>query len=197
MTAKTMFFFDTETTGLVPGRHAIIQIAWAIEKDGMVINRDAMNIKIADDDDICVKALEVNNRTLESLHIGVDAFTALEKMRNVIKTAVGGDGPLVPCGQNVKFDIDMLHAMAQKYRATWWLNFGSNDYLLLRKPVCTVSLANYLASQDALNLPDHKLGTLCRFFNIPLDDAHNAYADVEATRRVYHHLDTMIRELRL
>jgi DNA polymerase III epsilon subunit-like protein len=107
---------------------------------------------------------------------------------------MGGGPPLVPCGHNVKFDVDFLYALAHKGTETWWLNFGNNDYLRLRKPLCTLAMCHYLDYIGKLNLDNYKLTTVCKALGIDLPEctAHDAMADVQATRTLFHKLKGML-----
>lgn len=194
MNNKTLFFFDTETSGLMPDRHGILQIAWIIEKNGAVLRERVMDVKPGVID-LNLNALAVNNFTLERMMVARDAQVVLEELRNDVKLAVGGGPALTPCGHNVKFDIDFLHALARGCNATWWLNFGQNDYLNLKKPLCTVAMCHWLDYAGVLSLPDYKLTTCCKGLDIELVGAHDALQDVRATRQLFHKLEGLMRPI--
>jgi DNA polymerase-3 subunit epsilon len=187
------FYFDTETGGLDPKHHALLQIAWIIENDDneIVVER-SFDLAPEYDADINLPALDVNGFTIERIKEGTPRAKVLETMRQDVKSAVGGGGPLIPIGHNVRFDIDFLYRAAQRGTETFWLNFGNNDYLALRKPVCTLALSNYLSYCGMINVSDHKLITMCNYFSIPVIDAHDALADVRMTRHLFHALKRRI-----
>lgn len=193
---KSLFFFDTETSGLDPSRHCILQIAWMIEKNGAVMIERVFDIIPPSDRDFNIQALECNGFTSEKMKKGISASLMFKYMHEDIKQAVGGGGPLIPCGHNVKFDIDFLHSLACMYNENWWLHFGDNGYLELKKPVCTLAMSNYLNFTGKLNISKHKLESLCKEFNIHNDAAHDALGDVRATRQVFHKLQNLIHPVR-
>jgi DNA polymerase III alpha subunit (gram-positive type) len=192
---KTLIFIDTETSGLVAGRHTILQIAWVIERNGVILCEKTFDLKPSPDADLCLAALSVNNFTLERMQSACDPVWVLEQLREDVKKAVGGKGALIPCGHRVSFDIDMLHALAVKHNAHWWLNFGNNDYVLIRKPLCTLAMCHFLDSEGILHYTDYKLTTVCKELGVPLTEAHDALGDVQATCKVYHLLKAKIYSL--
>jgi DNA polymerase III epsilon subunit-like protein len=192
---RKIFFFDTETSGLDPTRHTILQIAWVIEIDGEIVNQECHDLKADDGADLNLKALEINNFTLDRISRGREWRAVFEEMRVAVKKAVGGGRELTPCGHNVKFDVDMLYGMVKNSPEKWWLNFGpANGHICLKKPLCTLAMAHYLDYRGDLSLPDYKLTSLCRHFGIQLPNAHDALGDILATRQLFHTLDTLITD---
>ena len=188
---KTLLFFDTETSGVDAERNGILQIAWIIERNGEVFDECVSDVALPKDLSISLEALEINNFTLERMKKGRDACAVMEQLRLKLKSAVGGGPAAIPCGHNIKFDIDFLHRTAKRINAAWWCNFGQNDYLALRSPVCTLALCHYCAYRGILELPNYKLATLCGHFGIPLTP-HDALADIRATRSLFYKLDSLL-----
>jgi DNA polymerase III epsilon subunit-like protein len=193
---KTLFYFDTETSGLESTRHTILQIAWIIEKNGAVMCERVFDIRPKDDADMCLAALNVNNFTIARMLAAREAPLVLGQMREDIKLAVGGGSALTPVGHNVKFDIDFLYALAKSRNETWWLNFGNNDYLKLKKPLCTVAMCHWLDYTGVLSQSDYKLTSCCKQLGITLEGAHDALQDVRATRQLFHKLEGLMRPIR-
>jgi DNA polymerase III alpha subunit (gram-positive type) len=94
------------------------------------------------------------------------------------KNSVGGKDKLIPVGHNVAFDIDFVLAYLMTKR-TW------NQYCSYRTR-CTGVLSGAL--MDAGIIPTSvtaSLGELCKFFNIPLINAHSAKDDALAAMNLY------------
>lgn len=190
---KPIFFFDTETGGLEPSHHALLQVAYIIEKDGAVMIERAFDIKPDDNSDVCLGALNVNNFSIDRMMAGTDRVVVLETIRQDVKMAVGGGCALVPCGHNVRFDVDFIYALAKKGSETWWLNFSpQSQYINLKKPLCTLAMCHYLDYVGKLNLSDYKLTSICKALGVDIINAHDALADVRATREVFHLLQKEI-----
>lgn len=192
MSNKDMIFIDTETGGVNASLNPILQIAWIIESQGIIACEKQFDVKPADNDMFCLAALDCNNFTLERMRAASERVRVFEEMRKDIKLVVGGKKPLFVCGHNVKFDIEMIHTAASACSANWWLNFGSNDYIQLDKPICTLAMCHYLNSEGVLDYPNYRLKTVCERLGIPLDNAHDALADVRATREAYHKLRKLL-----
>ena len=192
MSNKTLFFFDTETSGLDAKRHTILQIAWIIEKNGVPMVERSFDIKPDLNDDLNFAALDVNNFTIERMIAGKDRQYVLEIMRKDLKEAIGGGESIVPVGHQVSFDIDFLYALAAKGTETFWLNFGNGSMLTIKKPLCTLAMCHFLDYAGVLKLPDYKLTTVCKHLNIELTHAHDAMGDVVATRKVFHYAKSRI-----
>lgn len=75
-------------------------------------------------------------------------------------------------GHNVKFDIGFVCR-----------EFGKIDSWFMWNGACldTVRLARSLN----LNVENYKLGTLCKYFGIPLNNAHTAMGDARATAELF------------
>ena len=172
-------WIDTETTGLNRWKHGIVQLAFLIEKDeevqyeevlysnpiGKQIDKEALKIhgtteaQLAQYDPWPLVAI----RFTEFLGTQVDKYNPLDK--------------LVPCGYNVDFDLGMLRGnWPDKY-------FGS----FFARP--TIEVMTYVAEEVSrgLKLKSYSLEEVCKHFEIPLE-AHNALADIKATRALYYKL---------
>jgi DNA polymerase-3 subunit epsilon len=190
-----ILFIDTETGGLKAELNPILQMAYIIESNGVIVKENVVDVKPADDDMLVLKALEVNGFTLERMKNGVERVRGMETLRTDIKTVVGGKKPLFICGHNIRFDIDMLHTLATKTNHNWWLNFGNNDYVRLSTPICTLNMCHILNSEGILDYPNYRLKTVCERLDIELDNAHDALADIKATREVYHALRELFKKI--
>ena len=84
-------------------------------------------------------------------------------------------------GYNVRFDADFLKEFFLKNKDFYfgsWFNYRFID------PLPLLHWANWVKE---INLPDYKLATVCRHFQIPLQ-AHDAMADITATRELIYKL---------
>jgi len=187
-----LLFFDTETGGLDPSRHPVLQVAWVLEVDDKVVSTDCFDVKPNIDADLVIAALNVNGFTMERMMKGTNPTVVMEKLRSDI-LATGRR--FIPVGHNVNFDVDMAHAMSRRCCANWWFNFSVEAPVQLRKPLCTKAMSHYLDYRGFLSLSDYKLATLCEHFGILLEGAHDALSDVLATRLLFHELNNLINML--
>lgn len=149
--------FDTETTGLDPGRDEIVELAAVKLRSGRPAGRFHKYLR---------NTVPVGES--EAIHGFSDAFLAEhgepagEVLRAFLKFA--GRGVLV--GHNVGFDLRMLRAQARR------LNVPLADFTWFD----TLDLAQRFVDSD-----DYKLATLARRFGIQAARHHHAGSDVDVT----------------
>jgi len=108
-------FLDTETTGLNPKRHEIIEIAfisYVVDREGkfFLLRRFESKIAPANIDAAHPKSLEINGYTKEKWQDAPDKESVLEEVRRVMnKTDI-----LV--GQNLIFDLRFLDKEFKRYK---------------------------------------------------------------------------------
>lgn len=187
-----VIWIDTETTGLDPVRHDIWQIAYILTDNGREVLRNsieckpfspwnadpaALDIGVTMDNTPVKKLAEINYAPLMHPALAVNEFKKdLEKMIDRYdkqdKAAVGG--------YNVVFDLHFL---------SWWFKksldrygIGSfTDYTMLD----AAPLVRLMRHTGYLKLENTKLVTVCKYYDIALDTAHNALSDVEASMNIY------------
>lgn len=190
---STMLYFDCETSGVDPKRHAILQIAWIIKAGNEIIAKKCFDVKPEDSHDLNLKALEVNGFTFERMKAGIDGSLMTRLLAEDIRLAMGGGDALIPCGHNVRFDLEFLSAYLQKGTEKYTIHYGNSSALQMNRPVCTMALCHYLNYRHILHLNDYKLATVCGYFGIPID-AHDALSDIEATITLLDKLNKAIEE---
>ena len=85
------------------------------------------------------------------------------------------DLPLV--GHNLLFDLTFIH-------------YAGSTLLQNRKLYCTYRLASKLISKP-YSVANHKLQTLCQYFDISIENHHRAYADCYMTGQLFQHLQAL------
>ena len=180
---KPLFFFDTETSGTDPERHAILQIAWLIDIGGEIVHEQVFDVLPAPDDELVLAALDVNNFTLERMRAGKSLSYVVAALKGVLDENI----PLsfLPVGHNVNFDVSFLITAFKKTNAY----FRSIDF---KRPLDTRALATYCAYRGLLETENYKLETLANHFSIPID-AHDALSDIRATRTLFYKLHDLLK----
>ena len=168
-----ILWIDTETTGLIPSKHGIISVAAIIDIDGQVIDKFELEMKptgrVSDK-----RALKINGYTygkIQNLKPWEAVFPEFIHRINIKYSSE----KFILGGQNVSFDDKFIRSWADCCdAAAYW------DYLV-EGEIDTMKI-----SKQFLELESHKLGNLCKHFGVPLENAHNAMADIEATRKLYY-----------
>ncbi|MDE2105673.1 MAG: 3'-5' exonuclease [Patescibacteria group bacterium] len=175
-----VLYIDTETTGTDHRTHDVIQVAGLIEIDGQVRDEFMFRCQPFDFAAVDPKALEVNGTTKEALATYPEpdiAYSAMTAIWAKYVSKFNRADKFTPAGYNVGFDLDFLASFFVKNGDNYfgsWQNWRAIDPL---------AMVRILQHKGLIDLPDHRLGTLCAHFGIPLK-AHDALADIRATREL-------------
>lgn len=184
---KKVLYFDVETTGTNAYKHDIVQLSGLIECDGKVCHEFNITMQPRNWDSIEPKALEVTGLTMETLRGYQDADKGFSEFELAIAGATHNwainrydrNDKFIPAGYNVGFDLQFLDQFFRKsgesYGSGWMQNWKAVDGLAI------VRYLEYLGKIPVM--PDHKLGTMCEYFKIPIQ-AHDALSDIRATREL-------------
>lgn len=173
-------YFDTETTGLNPVENDIIQIAGIIEIEGVYVEDFEFKIRPFNVENIDEKSLEIHKLSKEEIinyPSGISIYAALLRIFGKYVDKYNKNDKFIPCGYNVKFDIEFLNNFWLKCNDKY---FGS---WMTWHPMDALSIVQFLGGAGILQLPDYKLETVCNHFEIPIQ-AHDAMSDIKATREL-------------
>jgi DNA polymerase-3 subunit epsilon len=164
LSEKPLAFLDTETTGLIPGKHEVIEVAVLV---GNTLHHWMVRPeRLADAEP---RALEINGYAARPER-WKDARTMREVGPEIMAVLKG----TVVVGHNVGFDLDMLNGHMRKV--------GLNPHLPYHK-VDTVTLA--YTRLAPLGLGKLSLDTIREFLGWSKEGAHTAAKDVTDTARLY------------
>jgi DNA polymerase-3 subunit epsilon len=175
---------DTETTGLDPNKHEIIEIAILRESvlpggGGAITESWSTKIAPARIEDADPKALEVNRYSKESWG---DAPTFAAVADDIAKRLASGS---VICGHNISFDVGFIEAEFKRLDRKVRMPYHKVD---------TVTLAYCAWNADPeLPGPGLSLDKLRKFGGISMAGAHSALKDAEDARHVYYEALEAIR----
>ena len=177
-----LLWLDTETTGLLPYKHDIIQMSGIVEIAGEVQEEFDYTLAPINIADIQQSALDINGRTRHEILQFPDARQQLNNMcrlldKYVTRTAKGDN--FILAGYNVTFDQDFLKNLFKKTGTV-----GVQGYFAY-KVFDVYTLVFMLTYLDKIpTLENMKLTTMCAHFNIALD-AHDSMNDIRATRELF------------
>lgn len=185
-----ILWFDCETSGLIPDKNALLQLAALIEIDG----------KVEEEINLFMRPLLKNTIDEEALKIGgfsepqVRNFppneTQFKKFLAAITKYVDRydkSDKFILAGYNISsFDEPFLrqffadNAVTKKDRQ--YGNYFGSYFAWPKRDIQTYVAEHY--SELGLRLPDFKLETLCAYYSIDIQ-AHDALSDILATRTLY------------
>jgi DNA polymerase-3 subunit epsilon len=176
-----LLFLDTETTGLDPVKHGIIQIAGIVEIDGEVEREFNIECQPLPSDVIDAQALAINKveitRLGQRMAHGL-AFTSFTGMMNKYVDRYAKNDKFYMVGQNAKFDYDFMQ--------NWFTKCGDPFFhaYVRYHLIDLIPIATLFKLAGLLDVPNFQLGTVCKALNVPLD-AHDAMNDIRATRACF------------
>jgi DNA polymerase III epsilon subunit-like protein len=186
---------DTETTGLDPFWHEVIQICILPLDSNIEPRKDIIpfyiNLKPDHPERASNNAFKKNKLNLLNLiETGFDRIAAIDMLDdwiNKLKLPVTRYGKLkqiIPLGQNYQFDKTMLIK---------WLGYDLYEQYFHYHYKDTMITANFLndyAAMHAEKVPFSKIGLqwLCSKLNVNSERAHDALSDCIATAEVYKQL---------
>lgn len=163
---------DTETSGLEPGHHEVIEIA-SILTDMNLEEKERYHIKVPmqHPERAEKRALEINKYDPV---IWEKEGRPFYYWMDWIKKKSGYGRCLIFAGHNAQFDYRMIREGYYKPQGIFCnLSYWNFD---------TMGLAGILEMAGMVSFPDgYKLENVCKALGVKLDNAHNAMADCEAT----------------
>lgn len=188
-----ILWIDFETGGLSPIEHDITQCAGIVEIDGNVEEEFNFLVCPAGKFRVTEQALKIQGRTLEQ--VLAHPMSQRDLWKNLTAIFAGyvdrynRSDKFYWAGQNAPFDMSFARAL--------WTRNGDQYFhaFFAGYPLDLGVLAAVMQSRGHLrDLPNLKLATICNSLGAPLDQAHDALADIRATRDAYWRLASQIPE---
>lgn len=180
---------DTETTGVIPGKHGLIQVAGAILINN--VTEEEFNFKCSPfpDDVIDPEALEIQGRTEEEVRRWPDPAATYRELLSVLGRHVDKFNKKDKLGFvafNAGFDNSHMRAWFKKCDPEQGKYFGSWFW---NPPMDIMSAAALLFGDARLKLENFKQGTVCEYLGIEAEgELHDADVDVRLATAVYRRL---------
>ena len=180
-----VLWVDTETTGLNPAKCTVHQVAGMIMVDGKLQEEFNLMFRPAEGAVVEKGALQVSGLTLEDVNSrdlsSFDAYTIFDNLLCTYVNKFSKEDKFVLAAYNANFDAGFLNA---------WYNTHGNKYFF---GLCQggayldplqMALLLEIKEGEKIFRPDRKLVTVAKHYGVKLDNAHDALADIKATRGV-------------
>lgn len=185
-----IFAFDLETTGLDPRQNGIIQMSYRYYNNGVLEGEDDQLIAPFDTDKVDLTALQIHGHDIEQIKKFQKPQAFFQKLQATLKQYVdpfNKTDKMFMLGYNVNFDIQFLRQFFLKNYNNYFGAFFSQCY------IDVLAIVYLLAAMGRLKLPNYKLETVCKYFNIQLK-AHDALSDIKATQTLYIELLPLLKK---
>ena len=202
--AKKILWLDSETSGLDPKRHAIVQLAMLMDINGEVVDKLTLNIKpqetdmvnfVMNDkpqemewDEIQFMAEAIGNATLPVNGISfkdmIGYLDPMEAHKQIVEfldkyiDKFNKEDKAWIGGYNVRFDLDFLAQFFEKCEDKF---LGSYIKWRCLDPYTILQNNDYKANEHLKSL---SLENVCKEFELE-HTAHDALSDIEATRHLW------------
>ena len=179
-------WIDTETTGLEVADSAAFEVGLILVDNGkflcercFFLNPLSDTIKYHED---AGKVHGYSQKDIEAFPMEKEQVPKIANFfgeaKRLWKTDGSKDEKMILAGYNVGFDIKHLDALLERngyHLKDYFQDIVADVFLQVKKA----------GMQKALPyLPDRKLGTVAKHLGVNLEDAHDALADIRATRQV-------------
>ncbi len=173
MIEDMLAFIDTETGGLIPGKHGIVEIAAILTNlDMKEISR--FEAKTHVDREVTPEAARINGYSKEVWDKEAVPFSQFQQW---LKKHIPFGHLALPVGHNVSFDRDMIDL--GYYKPT-----GMFCPLSYHK-VDTVAFSVALKAAGLVNVENVKLTTMSKALGIKHEAQHRAMSDCEVSMEIY------------
>lgn len=185
--------FDTETTGLDPSLHSIIQLSAVFIRDGEPIDSINLFMQPFSFLNISPEALQVHNITLDQLQSFPDwraQFQAWEAWLAKYIDRFNKRDKAYPLAYRGTFDLEFLSALYKRCDNPYlgsWINWRLLD------PLPLLNLLHYRNDPTISALDNLKLSTVAAALGIELQ-AHDAKSDIIAAVEVWKWAQDRVKE---
>lgn len=177
-------FIDTETTGLDPKQHGLVQVAGIVDINGEVEEEFDFTLKPIDGKLFETRALEVNGLDMNVINGYKPSDTVFHLFRQLIKRYIDQYNPkdkFTFLAYNAPFDVGFIRQ--------WFLDHNDKYYgsVFFRYPIDVASIAMEALIDKRHEMPNDKLETVMKYFDVSAEGKlHDARTDIIATREVYY-----------
>lgn len=180
-------FVDTETGGIIPGKHSLLSIGvviWDLE-DGIIDKRE---FYVKSKRYIVTKEAQRINKFDRKSHneVAEEPKIVIEKLLSFLYNYFPDDTFIPLAGHNVQFDINFLKDFFKKNNRSY------NQYFSHRS-IDTYSVYKTLVLSQILSDNINSSHDAFSYFNIKVDNRHNALSDCIATVELYEKMIDLIK----
>lgn len=186
-------WLDTETTGIETTDSSAFELAFILVDNGNVICERCFFLNpLSETIKYHEEAGKIHGYTEKDIMSFPPEKEQVQKIAEFLKNAVElfkPDGSkkekLVIAGYNVNFDIKHLKALLARN------GFNYDDYFVSNIADVFEQVKKAGIQKALPYLPDRKLGTVAKHLGVNLENAHDALADIKATREVAYKLQRL------
>lgn len=183
-------FTSIKTTGTIPWKHGITEIAILVEKSGKVI--DQMYTKMNPGDvEFDPKALTINNEKIEDIQKYIPQEFAFKHIEEILKKHYSQNEKFMIVAYNAPFVYDFILNMFKRYGVT--VNESGEQHnrffdYFYSPALDVMQLANIAMLDIRPTIPDFKFNTICTAFDLPTPSDNSCFKTVRLLFMLYNKL---------
>ena len=183
-------FTSIKTTGTVPWKHGITEIAILVEKSGKVI--DQMYTKMNPGDvEFDPKALTINNEKIEDIQKYIPQEFAFKHVEEILNKHYSQNEKFMIVAYNAPFVYDFILNMFKRYGVT--VNESGEQHnrffdYFYSPALDVMQLANIAMLDIRPTIPDFKFNTICTAFDLPTPSDNSCFKTVRLLFMLYNKL---------
>lgn len=191
LNGNLMCAIDTETTGLIPGTHDVIQLCVMPVTPDLMPSKEYlpfhMIIQPKRPERASLEADGVSKvRLVDAINNGIEAWTCVDRFGEWFhRLGLPPNKKIVPLGCNFNFDMLMLHSFFGGPES--YDEYFRSDFRDVQKAALYINdVADFLS--ERIPFPKTKLSYLCSCLGVEKPNLHDAMGDCLATIEVYRKL---------
>ena len=183
-------FTSIKTTGTIPWKHGITEIAILVEKSGKVI--DQMYTKMNPGDvEFDPKALTINNEKIEDIQKYIPQEFAFKHVEEILNKHYSQNEKFMIVAYNAPFVYDFILNMFKRYGVT--VNESGEQHnrffdYFYSPALDVMQLANIAMLDIRQTIPDFKFNTICTAFDLPTPSDNSCFKTVRLLFMLYNKL---------
>ena len=183
-------FTSIKTTGTIPWKHGITEIAILVEKSGKVI--DQMYTKMNPGDvEFDPKALTINNEKIEDIQKYIPQEFAFKHVEEILNKHYSQNEKFMIVAYNAPFVYDFILNMFKRYGVT--VNESGEQHnrffdYFYSPALDVMQLANIAMLDIRQTIPDFKFNTICAAFDLPTPSDNSCFKTVRLLFMLYNKL---------
>lgn len=190
---KKFLFVDTETTGLDSKKNGVHQVSGILVIEGVDIKKFDFKFRPLPEEELEDDALMVSGLTKQDIAdrkmSSRDAYREFNALITSHVDKYNKEDKAIIAGYNCNFDSQFLNDWYAKHGNKYFFGlFHGGAYL----DGLSLAVQLEIKSSKRIFRPNRKLATVAKELGVNLDNAHDAMADIEATREVIRKLWKMV-----
>ena len=183
-------FTSIKTTGTIPWKHGITEIAILVENNGKVI--DQMYTKMNPGDvEFDPKALTINNEKIEDIQKYIPQEFAFKHIEEILNKHYSQNEKFMIVAYNAPFVYDFILNMFKRYGVT--VNESGEQHnrffdYFYSPALDVMQLANIAMLDIRPTIPDFKFNTICTAFDLPTPSDNSCFKTVRLLFMLYNKL---------